>query len=953
MFLINIFTIDISAYIKYNKIKIMKGMMFMKRILGVFLSLVIVLGTFSVLPVTVTAASADEIMFKLNDDGASYSVTAYIGEYTDKLSIPSKYNGLPVTKIARFAFQHNDNIGSMFIPATIKEIDERAFYSCDYLKSFSVSSKSKYFSAIDGVLFNKDQTKLVRYPDNKNGSSYTIPDGVKYIATNAFEASAPDKVILSEGVLSIGEGAFAHSGIEEIVFSDTVTEIGKEAFGYCDSLESIALSASIAEISGDAFLDCDNISSYSVASGSKHFSSINGVLFNKSKTKLVQYPCAREKSSYTIPDGVKYIGAYAFAGNRELNKVIPSDDLVSIGSNAFARCGLQEFNIPDTVTKIGTFAFDDCYIGKIVVPEGVTELSDGVFDGCNYLYSVTLPEGLKNIGSRAFHWCSSLKKITIPSTVTSIGDQAFKGCPLTSIKIPENVTDIGKYVFYGCQLSSIKFPDSVKNIGTGALFDCPNLKSVTIGKGLENIGVDVFAICTNLESIKVDSENKNFVSVAGVLFNKAKTELIQYPRANSSTSYTVPDGVEKIWMVAFSDSNNLTSVVLPDSITDLDESAFSGCDNLSSVKLGNGLKVIGEYAFLGCKNLTSITIPASVTHINRWAFNYCENLSSITIKGNNIKHIGSGAFANSVFYNDNNNWENGSLYLNNCLLEVDRQVKGMYRIKDNTKVIAEYALMSCDGITAVSIPDTVTDIGSNAFRFCTNIKSVFIPESVVYIGHEAFWYCNAIENIYYTGSQKQWKNIEIDYYNPILEEAQIHYNYVCAKPTLKSIENTEYGALIKWRSVLGADRYRVYRKTSKTDWKYIGYTTNTYYTDKTAKSGTKYYYAVKAISGAGNSPLSSSISVYHLEAPTLNTPSTSTKGVGLRWSEVKGAEGYLVYRKEAGGSYSRIATEKGESNVVYRDTTAKKGTKYYYKVKAYYSKTQSACSDTKSITDKY
>ena len=926
----------------------------MKRILGVFLSLVIVLGAFSCLPVTVSAEGADEIMFELNDDGESYSVTAYIGEYTDKLSIPSKYNGLPVTKIARFAFEHNHKIGSMFIPATIEEIDERAFYSCDYLKSFSVSSKSKYFSAIDGVLFNKDQTKLVRYPDNKKNTSYTIPDGVKYIATNAFEGSAPDRVILSEGVLSIGDSAFAHSGIEEIVFSDTVIEIGKEAFGYCDSLESIALSASIAEISGDAFLYCDEISSYSVASGSKHFSTINGVLFNKSKTKLVQYPCAREKSSYTIPDGVKYIGAYAFAGNSELSKVIPSDDLVSIGNNAFARCGLQEFNIPDTVTKIGTYAFKDCYIGKIVVPEGVSELSNGTFYGCNYLYSVTLPEGLKSIGSSAFFWCSSLKKITIPSTVTSIGDEAFRGCPLTSIKIPENVTDIGQYVFFGCQFSSIKFPDSVKNIGKGALFSCENLKTVTIGKGLENIDVDVFAHCVNLESIKVASENKNFVSVDGVLFNKAKTELVQYPRANSSTSYTVPDGVEKIWMIAFSGSDNLTSVVLPDSVTHIDELAFNGCDNLSSVKLGSGLKVIGNDAFNYCEKLTAITIPAGVTHINEYAFSGCEALSKIIIKAKNINHIGRYAFSNTAYMNDTNNWENGSLYLNNYLIKVDSSVKGMYRIKDNTTVIAdEAATYNCQGITSVSIPDTVTHIGSNAFRHCNNIKSVFIPKSVAYIGSEAFWDCNAIENIYYTGSRKQWNNIEIGDYNPILEEARIHYNYVCAKPTLKSIENTEYGVLIKWRSVLGADRYRVYRKTSKTDWKYIGYTSKAYYTDKTAKSGTKYYYAVRAISGAGNSPLSSSISVYHLEAPTLNTPSTSTKGVGLRWSEVKGAEGYLVYRKEAGGSYSRIATEKGESNVVYRDTTAKKGTKYYYKVKAYYSKTQSACSDTKTVIDKY
>ena len=175
----------------------------------------------------------------------------------------------------------------------------------------------------------------------------------------------------------------------------------------------------------------------------------------------------------------------------------------------------------------------------------------------------------------------------------------------------------------------------------------------------------------------------------------------------------------------------------------------------------------------------------------------------------------------------------------------------------------------------------------------------------------------------------------------------------CSKPTLKSIENTEYGVLTKWGKVKGADRYRVYRKTSKTEWEYIGYTTNTYYTDKTAKSGTKYYYAVKAINEAGSSSRSGALSKYYLADPTLNTPSSTSKGIGLRWSEVKGAEGYIIYRKTGSGSYSRLKVEKGASNVTYRDTTAKKGKKYTYKVKAYYSKTYSAYSNTKTITDKY
>ena len=158
---------------------------------------------------------------------------------------------------------------------------------------------------------------------------------------------------------------------------------------------------------------------------------------------------------------------------------------------------------------------------------------------------------------------------------------------------------------------------------------------------------------------------------------------------------------------------------------------------------------------------------------------------------------------------------------------------------------------------------------------------------------------------------------------------------------------------ITWSGVKGADTYKVYRKTKGGSYKYLGYTKKKYYTDKTAKSGKKYYYAIRAKNEAGNSSLSSSLSKYHLADPTLKTPSSSTKGIALKWTKVTGAEGYIIYRKTGSGKYKKLKTEKGISNLSYRDTSAKKGKKYTYKVKAYKSKTYSAYSKTKTITDKY
>ena len=203
-----------------------------------------------------------------------------------------------------------------------------------------------------------------------------------------------------------------------------------------------------------------------------------------------------------------------------------------------------------------------------------------------------------------------------------------------------------------------------------------------------------------------------------------------------------------------------------------------------------------------------------------------------------------------------------------------------------------------------------------------------------------------------TVNAKGKKHKECTECGKVLETATIA-QLKAGKPKLKSIETTEHGVLIKWGKVSGADKYRVYRKTSKSDWECIATTSNTYYTDKTAKSGTKYYYAVKSQNEAGNSSLSNEFSKYYLADPTLKTPKSTKSGVKLEWSKVKGADGYYVYCKTGSKGYERIATVKGSTKVTYTDKTAKKGKKYTYKVKAYKSKTYSAYSNTKTITDKY
>ena len=185
----------------------------------------------------------------------------------------------------------------------------------------------------------------------------------------------------------------------------------------------------------------------------------------------------------------------------------------------------------------------------------------------------------------------------------------------------------------------------------------------------------------------------------------------------------------------------------------------------------NGLPVtsIGDDAFSGCESLTSIATPNSVTTIGEYAFSYCENLASVTIP-DSVTSIAQGAFYGTAYYNNEQNWENGVLYLGKYLIEASQDLSGEYTIKDGTALIADgafywrfgltsvtipnsvtsigrYAFSDCSGLTSVSIGDGVTSIGASAFIGCSGLTSIAIPDSVTSIGENAFAGCSGLTSI--------------------------------------------------------------------------------------------------------------------------------------------------------------------------------------------------------------
>jgi hypothetical protein len=418
--------------------------------------------------------------------------------------------------------------------------------------------------------------------------------------------------------------------------------------------------------------------------------------------------------SVTIPSTtnglpVTSIGIEAFqtSGGSSMTNVIIPNSITSIGYEAFRYCSkLPSITIPDSVTFIDGYPFVGCTsLTNVVLGSGITALF-ATFDDCTSLNTIAIPDSVTNIGVSTFAG-TALNTINIPDSVTTIGEEAFEGCTsLTNVTIGSNVNNLGFGAFYGCtKLTSITIPNSVTAIGNAAFVGCTSLTNVVLGRGVTNIGDASAFHCSNLIAITVDTNNPAFSSVAGVLFDKNQTTLIECPGVGETGSYSIPDTVTNIVAGAFGlctrltgiivGSNNIayysldgvlldksrmaiivypqakvgsyivpnsvtnigfqlfwnctamTSITIPDSVKAIGTNAFYSCTGLTNIVLGNGVTSIGYDAFQNCTSLTIITIPKSVTNIQSYAFEYCTNLMAVYFMGN-APGIGSDLFFNTL-----------------------------------------------------------------------------------------------------------------------------------------------------------------------------------------------------------------------------------------------------------------------------------------------------------------
>ena len=515
-------------------------------------------------------------------------------------------------------------------------------------------------------------------------TSVTIPDSVTEIGSGAFSwCSSLTSVTIPDSVTIIGDCAFSNcSSLTSIKIPDSVTSIGGGAFCGCDSLVSITIPDSVeGDILSETFCGCRNLTQVNIGNG------VTGIGYEAfggcSNLKSIEIPgtivaaCAfygcRSLTTITFINGVTSIGNSAFAGCDSLadiyvrgsaedwrNASMYSDSQPLLNARihfvtASGICGdyLTWTLEGGTLTIRGTGDMYDWYdgwrdytdtISEVIIENGVTSIGDYAFYDCENLYSITIPDSVERIGSSVLSSRGGPSEITIPAGVTSIASDAFGYSWVRyAINVSEDnqnyssedgvLFDKNKTTLILCpagKFGEYTIPDGVTMIVSGAFCNCDDLVKITIPDSVTSIELEAFYLCNSLAEINVSENNTTYSSEDGVLFNKAKTRLILYPK-NKRGEYVIPDSVESF-----------------------EYDAFRGCYGLEAVTISNKMNSIEDLLFSDCESIKRVTIPDSVTSIGERAFQNCTGLTDVYYGGSKADWgnitigYGNGKLVNAV-----------------------------------------------------------------------------------------------------------------------------------------------------------------------------------------------------------------------------------------------------------------------------------------------------------------
>ena len=933
-----------------------------KCLTSVFLTITMLLSIIVVAPITVNASEDDELtygdfQYKIEDDN-SCTITDYDG-MASSLSIPSAINGHTVKQIDTGALSDNGIITSVTIPNGVTTIGFSAFNGCIKLERIKFSSNldtvcenafnnTKWFNNQSNGLVYVGKVAYKYKGDMQRNTKITVKSDTVSISESAFKDCANlTAILIPSSVKHIDKYAFYNcQGLTKLNFNDGIERIENDAFGSCEKLTSVNFSETLKSIGAFAFVECKKLSEITIP---------------QSVTSVGEYAFSgcENLASVTVSDDLPYVGGRAFEKTKWLNS--QPDGVVYIGKSAYGYKGDMpkntELSLKSGITNISGYAFyEEKNLTSVKIPETVSRIGNWAFLDCEGLKNVNIPDGVKRIESWTFSNCSSLTNITVPDSVTVLDGLAFSYCTnLKNIELSKNLTEIGMGALSHCtSLETIDIPDSVIIMDNIAMAGCSELKSVNIGSNLKTVGGQVFAGCTSLEKVNVNLNNKNYTSENGIWYDKNKTKIILYPYNKKDSAYTTPTSLKELcngYVGSYGillDNSNLKTVTIEKNVAKIDDYAIGFVFDFDNYKI-NKVKdftvkgyrgtVAESYAKKNSFNFVALDKTLQTPSISK-----LENTSGgIKISWNKV----SGAYGYRVYQKTSNGWK---------------------RIKDTTATSYTDSAVSVNQTKTYTMRcidkngNTVSGYNSKGWsKKYTPVAPTISKLENTSGGIKLSW--NKIAGVYgyrlyYKTSSGGWKRFK-DTTATSFTDSGVSPNrtetytircidkngntvsgynskgwskkYTPVAPTISKLENTSGGIKLSWNKIAGVYGYRLYYKTSSGGWKRFKDTTATSFTDSGVSPNRTETYTIRCIDKNGNT-VSGFYSKgwskkYAPVAPKITKLTNTSKGVSVTWGKVAGVYGYRLYRKYAGGSWTKV---KDTTSTSFTDSGAKKGKKVTY-----------------------
>jgi hypothetical protein len=602
---------------------------------------------------------------------------------------------------------------------------------------------------------------IITYPANE------IP--IFAFQNEKFVNTTLTSVILPVNATSIGWDAFCLvTKLTSIVIPPTVTKIDVAAFAQCP-LSNVTIPASVEFIGVVAFSGTDYIN---VEADNPNYYSIDGALYNKAKTTLMQCPHIKT-GTYTIPPSATRIDDHAFEYCYQLAAVNIPSSVTSISHFAFLGCiSLTSITIPSQVTYLGDWAFSDCtgltsLYSRTMVPVDLSKSKEVFLNVNKTSCTLFVPFGTKELYAAANLWKDFQNIVEAPFielSATDLNIASTQGSK-AEMKInsdvtwtassnqswltlnPTSGTDEQKLVLTADANNSHLDRKAIVTVSaTGIDSQTINVTQsvspveVTAGNLKTELTAEELAVITKLK-LTGTIDARDFKTMRDEMPNLAEIDLsgvivAEYTGTEGtagSNNITYPENAIPDFAFYNAETNigktNITAFIFPSNITKIGAGAFNGSYDLLSIIIPSSVTKIGSSAFFICFRSTSIKIPSSVISIGQLAFAR-SNYIDVDSENPNYSSL------DGVLFNKTQT----------KLLQCPPSKTGIYNIPSTVNTI-EGDAFNCSGLTSIIIPSSVTTIGSYAIFNCNSLISITIPSSVTSIGNGAFWYSRGLTSI--------------------------------------------------------------------------------------------------------------------------------------------------------------------------------------------------------------